>query len=505
MLSYVYENCQLIIMQPPKKKSLPKKPKAATQNNQKGAEDTTLVARLTTLAPDDPLNPSRSESALFGGELFHTPDGDGYAHINRETWPIRTKAFRQWLRLKAYGTTGKAPSQAELSRQIELLDAWAVDLESPEREVHIRAACAGGHVYIDLADTNRSVVEIGPDGWSLIQNPPVRFIRPPGMLPLPRPRKGGSIETLRGLVNLQDDSNFILLVAWLLDALRNESGHPVLVLGGAAGTAKSTLMEFVQALVDPNYLPPDGLPRADHKLVDLAKTRYLLPADNVSEISQDTSNTLCRLATGTNAHPIIVNSMNELVTQPDLADRCVFVTCDFISDTRRRSGQQLRAEFMTARPQIIGLLLDALSQGLRMLPMTRPTAIPRMADFAIWATACETAFWPAGTFATAYADNRAAAVEKLIEADPVASAVHVLMANRKTWNGTATKLFVTLAPTFAHKKGNIPASPRDLGAKLRKAATPLSNVGITIDFDIQGHNRDRIIKLYAERRSQRGS
>ena len=42
-----------------------------------------------------------------------------------------------------------------------------------------------------------------------------------------------------------------------------------------------------------------------------------------------------------------------------------------------------------------------------------------MADFALWATACETAFWPAGTFMAAYAGNRDEAIGMAIEGDLV--------------------------------------------------------------------------------------
>ncbi len=45
-----------------------------------------------------------------------------------------------------------------------------------------------------------------------------------------------------------------------------------------------------------------------------------------------------------------------------------------------------------------GALLNAVVEGLRRLPETRLPKLPRMADFALWATACETALWPAGTF-----------------------------------------------------------------------------------------------------------
>ena len=71
-----------------------------------------------------------------------------------------------------------------------------------------------------------------------------------------------------------------------------------------------------------------------------------------------------------------------------------------------------------ARPRILGALLDAVVHGLRALNSVHLDRVPRMADFALWATACETALWPAGTFARAYAANRRAAIEIIMEADP---------------------------------------------------------------------------------------
>ena len=63
-----------------------------------------------------------------------------------------------------------------------------------------------------------------------------------------------------------------------------------------------------------------------------------------------------------------------------------------------------------------------------------------MADFALWATACETALWPAGTFTRAYDANRKAAIEDVIESDPVAVCVRKLVAERGSWAGTASEL-----------------------------------------------------------------
>ena len=103
------------------------------------------------------------------------------------------------------------------------------------------------------------------------------------------------------------------------------------------------------------------------------------------------------------------------------------------------------AAFDAERPRILGVLLDAAVQGLKMLPDTTLERLPRMADFALWATACETALWPAGTFWSAYCGNRDEAVENVIEADPVAATVRAVMAERTEWTGTATDLLGALA------------------------------------------------------------
>src|SRR5207237_601424 len=96
--------------------------------------------------------------------------------------------------------------------------------------------------------------------------------------------------------------------------------------------------------------------------------------------------------------------------------------------------------FEIARPRILGVLLDAVVHGLRALDRVHLDRLPRMADFALWAAACETALWPASTFARAYAANRRAGIEGIIDADPVAACVREIMAERSSWTGSAADL-----------------------------------------------------------------
>ncbi len=313
------------------------------------------------------------------------------------------------------------------------------------------------------------------------------------------PQSGGSIETLRKLINVRDTDEFILIVCWLLNALRGNGPHPVLVLAGGEGAAKSTLMAILRALIDPSCTPLHGLPRTARELSAQTRQSYLQAFDNVSALSIPMSDALCRLSTGDNARPIILNGTDDVVTRPDLMDRSLFPNCDPIPDERRRPAAQLWAEFNEAGVQILGTLLDALSHGLRMLPETKLDRLPRMADFALWATACEGAFWPQGTFAAAYRAHRAEAVEKLISGDPVASAVQQLAAKRHVWTGTASELDHYLRAITCNVESTHawPSDPARLASRLRQLAPSLSKISVEVSFTRSGHNRTRLITISA--------
>ena len=74
----------------------------------------------------------------------------------------------------------------------------------------------------------------------------------------------------------------------------------------------------------------------------------------------------------------------------------MIVKLEVIADVERRPEQELRAAFEAARPSILGALLDVVAHGILELPNTRLNRSPRMADYAVWVRACETAVWQAG-------------------------------------------------------------------------------------------------------------
>jgi hypothetical protein len=169
-----------------------------------------------------------------------------------------------------------------------------------------------------------------------------------------------------------------------------------------------------------------------------------------------------------------------------------------IPEERRRPQAELWASFEIQRPLILGVLLDAIVEGLRRLPETHLPKLPRMADFALWVTACESSLWPEGSFWSAYCGNRDEAVEGVIDADPIAIGVRSMMAGLPEWKGTAADLLVSLSGAMGErvaKSKTWPDTPRALSGRLRRAATFLRKIGLEINFQRKGQAGHRIIHI----------
>src|SRR6185369_14025506 len=441
-------------------------------------------------------------------ELFHTPSDVAFADFitegHRETWPIRSKRFGTWLRRCYYHATGSAPSAAAIRSALDLFEARA-QFDGPERAVNTRVAEHAGRLYLDLADEHWRAVAIGPDGWRVLGCPPVRFRRAPGMLPLPVPERGGSIEALRSFLNLSNQNDFVLVVAWLLAALRSSGPYPLLAISGEQGSAKTVLSKLLRALVDPNAAPVRALPREERELMIAAHNGHLLAFDNLSGLPAWLSDALCRLASGGSfamrrlytddeevlfqaARPMVLNGIEDVICRADLADRAICLTLGSIGEKQRRSEAALWREFERARPAILGALLDAVANGLRAVDSVQPGRLPRMADFTLWATACETALWPIGTFIDAYTANRKAAIESIIDMDQIAACVRELISEQDSWTGTAADLW-RLTVERSSQRGESSRwtrNPRVLAGNLRRVQTFLQALGVEITFSREG-------------------
>jgi len=465
--------------------------------------------------------PSQSDVLMnLAGDavLFHSADDTAYADVeingHRETWAVRSRGFRRWLQNQYFEETSSAPPSEALQAVINSIEARALKC-GPELPVHVRVGGHEGAIYIDIGDPHWHAIEVDASGWRVVETPPIRFRRSAGVKPLPLPQPGGSIDQLRTFLNVQSESDFVLIASWALAVLRDKGPYPVLVVTGEQGSSKSTFSEIVRSLLDPNTAPLRSLPREERDLYISATNSHMMVFDNVSSLHYWLSDAFCRLSTGgalvlrqlhtdqdeilfEACRPIILNGIEDIVSRPDLADRAIFLSLAAIPEDRRRPAAELWEDFYAQRPQLLGVLLDALSEGLRNVATTELPELPRMADFAIWASACETALWPEGTFWAAYNENREQTVDTVIDADPVASTVRSLMLTRRIWTGTATDLLSALSEKAGEKVSRSkgwPDTPRALSGRLKRAMTFLRKTGITIEFHREGAARTRTIQI----------
>jgi len=221
-------------------------------------------------------------------EFFHAPGGEPHVTLqvgdHRETWPVRSSGLRLWLRREFYRATGKAPSSQAIQDALGVLEAQA-RFDGPEIPVFVRVGDGGGTLYFDLVNARWEAVAITATGWRVVADPPVRFVRAHGMLPLSTPMPGGNVAWLRRFVNVDRKTDFVLYASYIVAALRPRGPYPVLILTGEQGSAKSTAERVARELIDPNVAPLRSEAREVRDLMIAARNGWMVALDNLSMLS----------------------------------------------------------------------------------------------------------------------------------------------------------------------------------------------------------------------------
>jgi hypothetical protein len=493
----------------------PRKPRGASSNG----------------AADDGKGPSQRDKLLSvadRGTFWRCPDGLAYVSVpvngHIEHHRVRSQRFRDWLLVEAGrefpievagktrpGTFGKNAVEDALAGCEAMAAAGETVQPAP-----LRVAAHDDRVYLDLGDQSWRAVEIAPSGWRVVDQSPVPVLRTRRTRALPYPAAGGSLHHLRKLLPLHDEDQWRLTVLWLLAALRPSGPYPILALSGEQGTGKSFAARALRCLVDPsgdNIMQP---PREDRDLIAAARGNHVLAFDNISSISTELADSLCRLATGgdiggrllyTNddtaafsAHrPIIINGIPDLISRGDLVSRSLFIRLSPM--VKRRTEAELWADFDKAAPVILGALLDVMSAALARLPDTvlpsESAAELRMADFALLAIAAEPGLgWPRGTAVSALKGNAAGSSTMMAELDAVAIAVRGLVERKGEFKGLVAELHGRLNEAVDLDTRRAPGWPKHharLGEHLRRIAPALRAAGI--DVRDRHTNRGTLIEI----------
>lgn len=469
-------------------------------------------------------SPAQQIVALAAGdELFHTAENQAYAVVQignrRETWKIRGQTYRLILRGRLHAKEIIASNSA-LDDAISTLEAKAL-FEGPKHSIHVRTAEHGGRLFIDLCNDAWEAVEVTSEGWKVTADPPVRFVRHDGMLPLPTPVEGGDVSQLRDFINVTE-LDWALVVAWLMAALRPTGPYPILLVNGEQGSCKSTMCRLLRTLIDPNSVALRDSPKNEQTLMIWAKNSHVIALDNLSVVTKDLSNAMCRLATGgghserTNysddaetlffaVRPQILNGIGDIATRSDFLDRSLSICLPTVPKSKRRSEKELNEQFAKAQPSIFGALLTAAARGLGALPEVerRDLDLPRLADFSLWMIAVESGLgWEEGTFMRAMSRNEDGSHELALADAPVADAIRKLV-ERGRYEGGWTDLLTVLGGVVdevSKRRKEWPTDSRTLSTKVRELAPNLRSLGIEVEF--HDNARPKRVKLQSRAAQQ---
>jgi hypothetical protein len=448
---------------------------------------------------------TRLVSIAETAQLFHSPEGTAFATVavdtHVETWPVRSRVFRQYLSREFYEAEKTAARAQSLQDALGVINAKAC-FDGREEAVFLRVAEREGSLWIDLGNRAWQAVEVMSYGWRIAEKPPIRFRRSPGMLPLPAPLRGGRIEELGRYLNLSSQADRVLVYSWLVATLRPRGPYPILNLLGEQGTAKSTAARVLRALVDPFAAPLRTPPRDERDLQISAKNSHVIALDNISGLEPWLSDALCRVATGGLAirelysgteetifdaqRPVLLNGIEDIATRGDFIERCIIVYLAAIKETERLEEARFWSAFEMAKPRIFGALMDAMVSALDRVHSVHLPRLPRMADFARWAVSAEQGLgFRVGTFLNAYDRNRSNANVLALEASPVVNPIIDLMVEHAKWEGTASGLHAELRLRSSDEITRTrlwPNSARSLSGILRRLAPNFRGIGIAVSF-----------------------
>lgn len=359
-------------------------------------------------------------------------------------------------------------------------------LETPCEGAFVRVGTFGDGVVLDLGTASGEAVVVDRAGWRIVDRSPILFQRSALTDELPAPLRGGSLESLRALLNVTNET-WPILLGWMVAALIPDMPHPILMLGGQQGTGKTTAARYACGVIDPSSVPVQSQPNNHEAWAMSVANCWATVIDNVSSVAPWWSDALCKVVTGDGwvrrtlytdgdvsvlsfRRVIALTSIDAGALRGDLGERLVLVDLEPIEPSKRKTERELDAAYNAAKPAILGALLDLLVSVLCKVDSIRLPALPRMADFARVLAAVDATL---GTDSLAlYADQGKRIAGEVLDADPVGDAIARFARDCGEWSGTAGALLKAIKPDDAGREW--PKNPRGLAGALKRLIPALA-------------------------------
>ncbi len=455
-----------------------------------------------------------------GMTLFHDQYKVAFAQlpdVRKSIVGIDSSQFMQWLAHMIAETTGKAAQRAPIATAQLMLAGRAI-YKAPEHRLDVRITNRDDIIWIDLC--NGKAISVDKTGWRIVEDAPIMFRPYSHQVVQDEPIAGGDIKELLTLLNIpgnpeKPSDGQILFLAWTVFAFIPNYPHPILTLYGPKGSAKTTAFAILKHLIDPSQMETLTFSDGHREFVQQAAHHYFAPFDNLSSMSSENSDLLCRIVTGeafskralysndddivySFRHVLGLNGINVIATKADLLDRSLLI--GFEAMPHWTSQKVFWPKFQKAKPRILGAILDVLVAALRIVDDTSEPEEMRMADFGRFGCAITQAMGlESNDFLNAYRRNIGRQNDEAIAASVLGPVVTKFMELRNEWSGTATELLMDLrvqAETLKidTKAKHWPKSPHWLWKRLKEIIPNLEKIGIVFKWHEISDRNITIIK-----------
>lgn len=342
---------------------------------------------------------------------------------------------------KAFLTThNKWPSTTAVSEVSSYTFAMAADLPAEEVPMRCHWNRDTQTLYLDVCDTAGTVIRIDSGGVHQADSP-VAFRHSRSSAPLPWPPPEGEagpadLDVLWTIVPVcKADRPLVLgllLVAWMAG-----TAQPIVLLVGPQDAGKTSTGRFLLSLVDPTTNERGGaLPKDEREWKARVSNSRVVLIDNLSTISAEASDLLCKVSTGgeatsralytdDEAHisnlkvPVWLTSIDPGVLRNDLASRIVPGELEAITAGTRLAESELASRQEQARPTVNRGLFWLMSEVLKLWPDVDKTRLEhRMGDYAIIVRCIDQLLGTEG--AARLVEHSRDLAEDVVDGDPVA-------------------------------------------------------------------------------------
>ncbi len=438
-----------------------------------------------------------------------------------ETWPIRSRVFKNYVVKICFDAFKMVLSDTSLNQVIRYFEAVAISSDI-EKELHVRAYFHRGmFLIIDLCDERWEALKITPEEiWPEESHRFFRRYAHMKKLNVDLNAELKDIDLIFNFIPVAENDRRLFKVTLIADMLPHIP-RPITVFYGPQGSGKSTSQKMMRMLIDPSSTPTLTFPNDKKELAQILAHHYYLVFDNVRKLSKEQSDMICKAVTGdgfskrelyTDEEDIIfkfkrkisINGINLASEEPDFLDRSIIFHLTRIPKDKRKTEEELWKEFEKVQPRITGAIIKIIQKAMAIKDDVAKEIkeLPRMADFAIWGEAISRAMGePSGAFLHDYWQKIGDVNTEALEANPVGLAIKIFMQDKEEWQGTATELLRELENIVETNKivsTNSPSWPRasnSLTRRLNEIKPILEDEGISIETGVKiGDKRMVIIR-----------